>query len=85
MFAINVRSNGHCLYQFLCWFRGESLYPEGGHSTLGWNDLGTLEQNDRGSFYSGGHSTLRQRYYPSKSKNKAVLRVNYGDGGTVVL
>ena len=56
--------NRHWFHQFLCWSGGESLYPEGGHSALGWNDLGghsTLGQNDRGSFYSGGHSTLRHR------------------------
>ena len=62
---LRVRGNRHWLHQFLCWSGGESLYPEGGHSALGWNDLGghsTLGQNDRGSFYSGGHSTFRQRY-----------------------
>ena len=67
----SVRGNGHWLHQFLCWSSGESLYPEGGHSALGWNDLGghsTLGPNDPGggggggSFYSGGHSTLRNRY-----------------------
>ena len=39
-----MRGNGHCLHQFLCCSSGESLYPEGGHSTLGQND-------------GGGHST----------------------------
>ena len=32
-----------------------------------------------------GRRFVYKRYYRSKSKSKAVLRVNYGDGWTVVL
>ena len=35
-----MRGNGYCLHQYLCWSSEESLFPEGGHSALGWNDLG---------------------------------------------
>ena len=36
-------------------------------------------------FLKTGRRFVYKRYYRSKSKTKAVLQVNYGDGGTVVL
>ena len=33
-------------------------------------------------FSKTGRRFVYKRYYRSKSKSKAVLRVNYGDGGT---
>ena len=36
-------------------------------------------------FSKTGRLFVYKRYYRVKSKSKAVLRVNYGDGGTVVL
>ena len=36
-------------------------------------------------FSKTGRRFVYKRYYRSKSKNKAVLQVNYGDGWTVVL
>ena len=36
-------------------------------------------------FSKTGRRFVYKRYYRSKSKSKEVLRVNYGDGGTVVL
>ena len=36
-------------------------------------------------FSKTGQCFVYKLYYRSKSKSKAVLQVNYGDGGTVVL